>query len=208
MPVLLHMGPAAPCGLTRYESDAFGKAYQDNLFACYFNLHKVSRHVLTPQGATFTTKDEDFVSSSDLDFHPTDVIEDADGSLVIVDTGGWYKLCCPTSQLQKPDVLGAIYRVQAPGHAQDRRSLGNEALGAVERYPQSHAARGRRQVARRPATGRAAARDRVSLQSREKRRRSAMLREVRHRSRLAALAPQRRLDARPDRRSRRAVDGP
>ncbi len=61
MPVLLHMGPAAPCGLTRYESDAFGKDYQDNLFACYFNLHKVSRHVLTPQGATFTTKDEDFV---------------------------------------------------------------------------------------------------------------------------------------------------
>ena len=85
------------------------EAYRDNLFACYFNLHKVGRHVLTPQGATFTTKDEDFVSSSDLDFHPTDVIEDADGSLVIVDTGGWYKLCCPTSQLQKPDVLGAIY---------------------------------------------------------------------------------------------------
>ena len=112
MPVLLHMGPAAPCGLARYESDAFGKGYQDNVFACYFNLHKVSRHVLTPHGATFTTRDEDFVSSSDLDFHPTDVLEDADGSLVIVDTGGWYKLCCPTSQLQKPDVLGAIYRVR------------------------------------------------------------------------------------------------
>ena len=46
MPVLLHMGPAAPCGLTRYESDSFGTAYQNNLFACYFNLHKVSRHVL------------------------------------------------------------------------------------------------------------------------------------------------------------------
>ena len=112
MPVLLHMGPAAPCGLTRYESDAFGKAYQDNVFACYFNLHKVSRHVLEIAGAGFTTKDEDFVSSPDLDFHPTDVIEDADGSLIIVDTGGWYKLCCPTSQLQKPDVLGAIYRVR------------------------------------------------------------------------------------------------
>ena len=112
MPVLLHMGPAAPCGLTRYESDAFGKDYQDNLFACYFNLHKVGRHVLKPQGATFATQDEDFVTSPDLDFHPTDVIEDADGSLVIVDTGGWYKLCCPTSQLHKPDVLGAIYRVR------------------------------------------------------------------------------------------------
>ena len=115
MPVLLHMGPAAPCGLTRYESNAFGKAYQDNVFACYFNLHKVSRHVLTPQGATFTTKDEDFVASPDLDFHPTDVLEDADGSLVVVDTGGWYKLCCPTSQLHKPDVLGGIYRVRRQG---------------------------------------------------------------------------------------------
>ncbi len=112
MPVLLHMGPAAPCGLVRYESDALGKEYQDNLFACYFNLHKVSRHVLVPQGATFTTKDEDFVTSPDLDFHPTDVLEDADGSLIVVDTGGWYKLCCPTSQLHKPDVLGGVYRVR------------------------------------------------------------------------------------------------
>jgi putative membrane-bound dehydrogenase-like protein len=112
MPPLLHMGPAAPCGLTRIESDAFGKAYQDNLFACYFNLHKVSRHVLSVSGSTFATADLDFVTSPDLDFHPTDVLEDADGSLIVVDTGGWYKLCCPTSQLQKPDVLGAIYRVR------------------------------------------------------------------------------------------------
>ena len=113
MPVLLHMGPAAPCGLTRYESDAFGTDYQDNLFACYFNLHKVGRHVLTPQAARRSRrKDEDFVASPDLDFHPTDVLEDADGSLLVVDTGGWYKLCCPTSQLHKPDVLGAIYRVR------------------------------------------------------------------------------------------------
>ncbi len=115
MPVLLHMGPAAPCGLVRYESTALGERYRDNVFACYFNLHKVSRHVLTPAGATFTTKDEDFVSSPDLDFHPTDVIEDADGGLVIVDTGGWYKLCCPTSQLHKPDVLGGVYRVTRVG---------------------------------------------------------------------------------------------
>lgn len=125
MPVLLHMGPAAPCGLVRCESDTLGKDYQDNLFACYFNLHKVSRHVLVPEGATFKTKDEDFVTSPDLDFHPTDVVEDADGSLIVVDTGGWYKLCCPTSQLHKPDVLGGIYRVRRkdrvkrPGVAED-----------------------------------------------------------------------------------------
>ena len=112
MPVLLHMGPAAPCGLTRLESAGLGEEYRDNLFACYFNLHKVSRHVLTAESSTFTTKDEDFLTSPDLDFHPTDVIEDADGSLIVVDTGGWYKLCCPTSQLAKEDVLGAIYRIR------------------------------------------------------------------------------------------------
>ncbi|MDB6053012.1 MAG: hypothetical protein JWN25_535, partial [Verrucomicrobiales bacterium] len=39
----------------------------------------------------------------------------ADGSLLIVDTGGWYKLCCPSSQLAKPDVLGAIFRVKKKG---------------------------------------------------------------------------------------------
>jgi putative membrane-bound dehydrogenase-like protein len=112
MPVLSQLGPAAPCGLVRYESDVFGKQYQDNLFSSSFNLHKVFRHVLTPDGATFKSKDEDFLTSDHLDFHPTHLIEDADGSLVVVDTGGWYKLCCPTSQLGKPDVLGAIYRVR------------------------------------------------------------------------------------------------
>ncbi len=125
MPVLLNMGPAAPCGLTRYESAAFGPEYRDNLFACYFNLHKVGRHVLTPAGASFTAADEDFVTSRDLDFHPTDVLEDADGSLVVVDTGGWYKLCCPSSQLQKPDVLGGVYRIRKQGAARidDPRGL-------------------------------------------------------------------------------------
>ena len=112
MPVLSHLGPAAACGLTRYESDAFGPEYRDNLFCTLFNMHKVTRHVLTPAGATFKSKDEDFLVCDSLDFHPTDVIEDADGSLLVIDTGGWYKLCCPTSQLNKPDVLGAVYRVR------------------------------------------------------------------------------------------------
>jgi hypothetical protein len=112
MPVLAHLGAAAPCGLTRYEGEKFGPEYRDNLFACLFNMHKVTRHVLEPNGATYTSKTSDFLVSDSTDFHPTDVIEDADGSLLIINTGGWYKLCCPTSQLWKPDVLGAIYRVR------------------------------------------------------------------------------------------------
>lgn len=115
MPIMTHMGAAAPCGTTTYRSQRFGAGYQDNLFVCYFNLHKVVRHELVPDGATFTTKDTDFVTSDSQDFHPTDVLEDADGSLLVVDTGGWYKICCPTSQLAKPDVLGGIYRIRKIG---------------------------------------------------------------------------------------------
>jgi putative membrane-bound dehydrogenase-like protein len=112
MPVLVHLGAAAPCGLTRYESDQFGDDYHDNLFAALFNMQKVTRHALTPEGGSFVSHNEDFLVSNNHDFHPTDVLADADGSLLVIDTGGWYKLCCPTSQLHKPDLLGAIYRVR------------------------------------------------------------------------------------------------
>jgi putative membrane-bound dehydrogenase-like protein len=124
MPVLTHLGPAAPAGLVRFESETFGEDYKDNLFACNFNLHKLTRHVLIPDGASFHTKDEDFLVSNNVDFHPTDVIEDADGSLLVVDTGGWYKLCCPSSQFHKPDVLGAIYRVRKTGAAKVEHARG------------------------------------------------------------------------------------
>ena len=108
-------GPAAECGLMRYEGNDWGVGFRDNLFATSFNLHKVTRHVLRPQGATYASTDSDFLTESGADFHPTDVLQDADGSLLVVDTGGWYKLCCPSSQLAKPDVLGTIYRIRKQG---------------------------------------------------------------------------------------------
>ncbi len=118
-PELMHpfyqAGNAAECGLCRYESDVFGADYRNNLFATTFNLHKVTRHVLRPSGATYASTNSDFLVSDSSDFHPTHVLEDADGSLLVVDTGGWYKLCCPSSQLAKPDVLGGIYRVRRKG---------------------------------------------------------------------------------------------
>jgi putative membrane-bound dehydrogenase-like protein len=115
MPGLTQLGPAVPSGLTRYASRVFGDDYRDNFFAALFNLQKVTRHVLEPSGATFTSRDSDFLVSNSRDFHPTDVVEDADGSLLVIDTGAWYKLCCPSSQLAAPEVLGAIYRVRRQG---------------------------------------------------------------------------------------------
>ena len=115
MPVFDPMSPAACAGLERYDSDAFGTDYRDNLFLCQFNLRKVSRHILRPLESTYVSEDSDFVWSDNVDFHPTDVLTDADGSLLVINTGGWYKLCCPTSQLWKPDVVGGIYRVRKTG---------------------------------------------------------------------------------------------
>ncbi len=122
---IVHLGSAAPAGLHYSESAAFGESHRGSLYAALFNLHKISRHKLLRDGASFRTEDEDFLISDSSDFHPTDVLEDADGSLIVVDTGGWYKLCCPTSQLYKPDVLGGIYRIrkQDMPRAEDPRGL-------------------------------------------------------------------------------------
>ena len=128
MPVMRQLGPDVPAGLTRYQSGVFGDDYRDNLFAALFNVRKVARYVLEPDGATFKTRESDFVVSTSRDFHPTDVVEDADGSLLVVDTGPWYKLCCPSSQLAKPEVFGAIYRVRRTGAARLRDPRGT-ALG-------------------------------------------------------------------------------
>jgi putative membrane-bound dehydrogenase-like protein len=106
MPPMTHLGPAAPAGLTRYGRD---------LLCAQFNLRKVSRHALTPEGASYKTADSDFLSCDHPDFHPTDVFQAPDGSVLVIDTGGWYKLCCPTSQVAKPNVLGAVYRLRKTG---------------------------------------------------------------------------------------------
>jgi putative membrane-bound dehydrogenase-like protein len=125
LPPLTHLGPAVPSGLMTYQSHAFGADFLLNLFSSQFNLHKIQRHALEASGAGYRSRDIDFVVSDSTDFHPTDVLEDADGTLLVLDTGGWYKLCCPSSQMAKADVLGAIYRVRRSSATppQDPRGL-------------------------------------------------------------------------------------
>ena len=112
MPVMTKFARIAPAGLVRYRGSSFGPGYEGNLFSAQFNPHRVQRHVLHRQGATFRTEDEDFLTSSDPDFHPTDVMEDADGSLLVVDTGAWFINGCPISRVAKPEIRGSIYRIR------------------------------------------------------------------------------------------------
>jgi putative heme-binding domain-containing protein len=136
MPILVQMSPTAACGLERYDSTAFGDEFRDNLFCCQFNLRKVSRHILHPVGSSYTSEDSDFVTSENVDFHPTDVLVDADGSLLVIDTGAWYKLCCPTSQLRKPELPGGIYRVRRVGAQPTNDPRGNKTAWDCQRIDQ------------------------------------------------------------------------
>jgi putative membrane-bound dehydrogenase-like protein len=115
MPVMTRFARIAPSGLLQYRGAAFGPEFKGNLFSAQFNPHRIQRHVLHREGATFRTEDSDFVTSTDPDFHPTDVIEDADGSLLFLDTGGWYVDACPLSKISKAERKGAIYRVRKIG---------------------------------------------------------------------------------------------
>ncbi|MBI3864693.1 MAG: heme-binding protein, partial [Planctomycetia bacterium] len=134
LPPIKELGHVAVSGLALYRSEGFGPEYRNNLFVTYFNQHKVVRSILERSGSTFTSREEEFLTSEEKDFHPTDLLEDADGSLLVINTGGWFRIGCPVSEIAKPDVLGAIYRVRKKGmkKVEDPRGL---ALGLEKRSP-------------------------------------------------------------------------
>lgn len=115
MPPMTKLARVAHSGLMRYRGAAFGPEYHGNLFTAQFNTGRVMRHIVSPDGATYRTEDEPFMTSSFADSHPTDVMEDADGSLIVVETGGWFIKGCPLSRVAKPDVEGGIYRIRRVG---------------------------------------------------------------------------------------------
>ncbi len=114
MPIMTELGPAAPTGLTfanRLELFPNGDPTTEYLIATMFNLQKVVAYQLQKTASTFEAQGVDLISSDRIDFHPTDVLQDADGSLLIIDTGGWYDLCCPTSKIDQKTANGGIYRL-------------------------------------------------------------------------------------------------
>ena len=117
MPVMNKMARVAPSGIMRYRGNTMGKEYQGSLFSAEFNTGRIMRHKVITDGATYKTADEPFVTSNVQDMHLTDVLEDADGSMLIVNTGGWFILGCPLSRVAKLDVPGGIYRIRKTGAA-------------------------------------------------------------------------------------------
>ncbi|WP_192579331.1 PVC-type heme-binding CxxCH protein [Dyadobacter aurulentus] len=115
MPVMTKLARVAPSGIMRYRGKAWGMTYQDNLFTAEFNTGRIMRYIVEKDGSTFKTTNEVFLTSSFPDSHPTDVLQDGDGSMLVVVTGGWFSEGCPLSRVAKPDLKGGIYRIRKIG---------------------------------------------------------------------------------------------
>ncbi len=134
MPVMTKFARIAPAGLLRYQGASLGAQYDGNFFSAQFNPHRLQRHIVYRDGSTFRTDDSDFLTSVDPDFHPTDVMEDADGSLLVVDTGAWFIHGCPLSRVAKPEIKGSVFRIRRIGapHVRDPRG---DTLGLAAKAP-------------------------------------------------------------------------
>ncbi|MFM9064937.1 MAG: HEAT repeat domain-containing protein, partial [Pirellula sp.] len=123
------LGPAAPAGLLHVDSlspkfnlpkpektssDDLADISQGYLLCAQFNLHQISLHQLSkkPDQSHYQAISYPLVSSDRIDFHPVDVLAESDGSILIVDTGGWYDLCCPSSGTDQRIATGGIYRLK------------------------------------------------------------------------------------------------
>lgn len=110
MPVVHNFGHVAVSGCELGRDEA--------LYVTHFNTQRLVRMDLLPDGATFKTTENEFLKIQDADVHLTDVIVDRDGSLIVLNTGGWFRIGCPASLMAKPDMLGSVYRIRGPERPQ------------------------------------------------------------------------------------------
>ena len=120
LPAISLFPAVAPSGLVRYEGIEQNDAFHGHLFSAQHNSRKVQRHKLSRVGSTFASEDIDFVTSESADFHPSDVLQDADGSLLVIDTGGWYVQHCPTGRIRDSHAPGGIYRIRRQDARNDK----------------------------------------------------------------------------------------
>ena len=115
MPVVTKMPRVAPSGLVRFRDNHWGNEYEGEWFSAIFNTGQVLRHSIATTGGSYQSEDQVFLSSDIPDFHPTDVLQDGNGDLLVVVTGGWFIKGCPLSRVAKPDVPGGVFRIKKSG---------------------------------------------------------------------------------------------
>lgn len=113
MPVMYNFGHVAVSGSCFWHAWRREAGAPLQFMVTHFNTQRVVRMELTPDGGTYKATENEFLKLHSPDVHFTDVMEDPrDGSLLVIDTGGWFRIGCPSSLMAKSDLLGAIYRVK------------------------------------------------------------------------------------------------
>lgn len=113
LPAVAMFPAVALSGMAYCDGRGFDPTFSGQLFTAQHNARKIGRHALKVAGSTFSVDSFDLVSSEDPDFHPSDVLFDRDGSMLIIDTGGWYVQHCPTGKIRDSKAPGGIWRVRA-----------------------------------------------------------------------------------------------
>ncbi|MDP1589313.1 MAG: hypothetical protein Q8M07_16300, partial [Prosthecobacter sp.] len=134
MPVMYNFGHVAVSGCCFWRSYPTANSEQrtENFLVTHFNTQRLVRMELTPEGSTYKAVENEFLKLHNPDIHLTDVMEDPrDGSLLLIDTGGWFRIGCPASLMAKSDLLGAIYRIKPT--KQTAAPLANRSAGAPTR---------------------------------------------------------------------------
>jgi putative membrane-bound dehydrogenase-like protein len=114
MPVMYNFGHVAVSGCCFWRSYSTANREQrtENFMVTHFNTQRLVRMELTPGGSTYKAVENEFLKLHNPDIHLTDAMEDPrDGSLLLFDTGGWFRIGCPSSLMAKSDILGAVYRI-------------------------------------------------------------------------------------------------
>lgn len=135
MPVMALLGAAAPSGMICLTGEAQPEATQPALIVTLFNHRKLLKLSLLGSDSTYRCQPVDLVVGNRIDFHPTDVLQDLNGSLIVVDTGGWYDLCCPSSRVDQELAAGGIYRLTPP-HILLHHEASQEPQRAVDFSPE------------------------------------------------------------------------
>jgi putative membrane-bound dehydrogenase-like protein len=115
LPVAHNFGHVAVSGCVFHRSGALDPDWRGHLFVTHFNTGRITRMELSRDGASYRVAEREFLKMHSPDAHLTDVLEDRDGSLLVVDTGGWFRNGCPSSLIAKPEIAGAIYRIRRIG---------------------------------------------------------------------------------------------
>lgn len=116
LPHAHNFGHVAVSGMGRYRSGHLDPAWTDGWLVTHFNTAEVTLTKMQPKGSSYAgTETSTIFRALKPDSHFTDLLEDRNGDLLVIDTGGWFRNGCPTSQIAKPDVSGTIYRLSKKG---------------------------------------------------------------------------------------------